>query len=245
MRLPLEAKCYTCLRFSAERAQSINITMPKREQTSRKLRALSAAFLALSLSVLVLQGCTRMPSFNSSPPPRAKELFVQYVGNPYYMGLDGVRDEYEQFKVPKSFEMEWEREDIANLVSRLPQYDETVWFKLARWRAREALPEILKWPPPGDSLAKWWYAVDLWDLANPIDSQDSPHVPKEVLDQAQAMVISVFRELATGPITFDPNRDPKDFLTGKREDGTAYSSPEEALMESSQWWLAKALKGER
>lgn len=41
---------------------------------------------------------------------RAKELFIAYSGNGYYMDLDGVRPEYESYHVPKEIEEQWRRE---------------------------------------------------------------------------------------------------------------------------------------
>ena len=41
---------------------------------------------------------------------RAKELFLYYCGNQYYMDLDGDGDEYRSYRVPKEKEEEWRRE---------------------------------------------------------------------------------------------------------------------------------------
>ena len=41
---------------------------------------------------------------------RAKEMFLQYGGNRYYMSLDGVEQIYNSYRVSKETEEEWRRE---------------------------------------------------------------------------------------------------------------------------------------
>ena len=41
---------------------------------------------------------------------RAKELFLHYGGNRYYMSLDGDENEYDRYRVSKETEEEWRRE---------------------------------------------------------------------------------------------------------------------------------------
>ena len=41
---------------------------------------------------------------------RAKEMFLQYGGNRYYMSLDGVEQIYDSFRVSKETEEAWRRE---------------------------------------------------------------------------------------------------------------------------------------
>ena len=41
---------------------------------------------------------------------RAKELFLHYNGNQYYMDLNGDGNEYRSYRVPKETEEAWRRE---------------------------------------------------------------------------------------------------------------------------------------
>lgn len=44
---------------------------------------------------------------------RAKDIFMKYCGNRYFMDLDGVRSEYDWYQVPKETEEEWRREYLC------------------------------------------------------------------------------------------------------------------------------------
>ena len=44
---------------------------------------------------------------------RAKDIFMKYCGNRYFMDLDGVRSEYDWYQVPKETEEEWRREYLS------------------------------------------------------------------------------------------------------------------------------------
>ena len=44
---------------------------------------------------------------------RAKELFIQYSGNRFYMDLNGDGHEYDSYRVPKETEEEWRREYLS------------------------------------------------------------------------------------------------------------------------------------
>ena len=59
---------------------------------------------------------------------RAKELFLRYAGNRFYMDLDGRGGEYEIFRVPKETEDLWAEELVRGLRS-------------SKKRGREALGE--------------------------------------------------------------------------------------------------------
>ncbi len=160
----------------------------------RLLAAISFAGL------FVLAGCSIVSDSSvNAPPERAKQLYIDHAGNSYYMWVNGVRDEYESYHVPEAQESEWTKEAVADLVARLPLYDRGTWFELANWQARDALPDMLKYPPPGDSWTRGHYAIELWSMANPVDSEYPPLVPQSVIKAAQAMALSVFREIATGP----------------------------------------------
>ena len=45
---------------------------------------------------------------------RAKELFMQYSGNRFYMDLDGAGQEYDRYCIPKATEKEWRREYLSS-----------------------------------------------------------------------------------------------------------------------------------
>ena len=44
---------------------------------------------------------------------RAKDIFMKYCGNRYFMDLDGVGSEYDWYQVPKETEEEWRREYLS------------------------------------------------------------------------------------------------------------------------------------
>lgn len=44
---------------------------------------------------------------------RAKELFMQYSGNRFYMDLNGDGQEYDRYHIPKETEEEWRREYLS------------------------------------------------------------------------------------------------------------------------------------
>ena len=44
---------------------------------------------------------------------RAKELFIQYSGNHYFMDLNGDGHEYDGYRIPKETEEEWRREYLS------------------------------------------------------------------------------------------------------------------------------------
>ncbi len=49
---------------------------------------------------------------------RAKEMFLQYGGNRYYMSLDGVEQIYNSYRVSKETEEEWRNEFLAQFFTR-------------------------------------------------------------------------------------------------------------------------------
>ena len=44
---------------------------------------------------------------------RAKELFIQYSGNRFYMDRNGVRCEYDSYAIPKETEQQWRKEYLS------------------------------------------------------------------------------------------------------------------------------------
>ena len=48
----------------------------------------------------------------------AKEMFLQYSGNRYYMSLDGVEQIYDSYRVSKETEEEWRREFLKEFFSQ-------------------------------------------------------------------------------------------------------------------------------
>ncbi len=57
---------------------------------------------------------------------RAKELFMQYSGNRFYMDLNGDGREYDSYRIPRETEAAWRREYLSQ-------------FFAQRWYGREAL----------------------------------------------------------------------------------------------------------
>ena len=49
---------------------------------------------------------------------RAKEMFLQYSGNRYYMSLDGVEQIYDSFRVSKETEEEWRRDFLEDFFAQ-------------------------------------------------------------------------------------------------------------------------------
>ena len=49
---------------------------------------------------------------------RAKEMFLQYGGNRYYMSLDGVEQIYDSYRVSKETEEQWRKEFTAQFFTR-------------------------------------------------------------------------------------------------------------------------------
>ena len=49
---------------------------------------------------------------------RAKELFMQYSGNRFYMDLNGDGREYDAYRIPRETEEEWRREYLLTSLSR-------------------------------------------------------------------------------------------------------------------------------
>ena len=49
---------------------------------------------------------------------RAKEMFLQYSGNRYYMSLDGVEQIYDSYRVSKETEEEWRREFLEEFFTQ-------------------------------------------------------------------------------------------------------------------------------
>ena len=49
---------------------------------------------------------------------RAKELFLQYNGNQFYMDLDGDGNEYRSYNVPKETEEAWRREFLDSFFAQ-------------------------------------------------------------------------------------------------------------------------------
>ncbi|MBP3891595.1 MAG: hypothetical protein J6D29_05425 [Solobacterium sp.] len=49
---------------------------------------------------------------------RAKELFIQYSGNRFYMDLNGDRKEYDSYAIPKEIEEEWRKEYLSQFFAQ-------------------------------------------------------------------------------------------------------------------------------
>lgn len=49
---------------------------------------------------------------------RAKELFIQYSGNRFYMDLNGDGREYSSYHIPKETESEWRREYLSQFFAQ-------------------------------------------------------------------------------------------------------------------------------
>ena len=47
---------------------------------------------------------------------RAKELFIKYSGNRFYMDRNGDRHEYESYSIPKETEEEWRSEYLSQFL---------------------------------------------------------------------------------------------------------------------------------
>ena len=56
---------------------------------------------------------------------RAKELFLQYNGNRFYMALDGNEQEYDSYQISKETEETWRREYLNDFLQR-KQYGKDV-----------------------------------------------------------------------------------------------------------------------
>ena len=66
---------------------------------------------------------------------RAKELFLNYSGNQYYMDLDGVGHEYAAYHIPRETEELWAQEYISGFLASEPQGKEAL-------RAYSAVTEL-------------------------------------------------------------------------------------------------------
>ena len=49
---------------------------------------------------------------------RAKELFMQYSGNRFYMDLNGVGHEYDGYRIPRETEERWRREYLSQFFAQ-------------------------------------------------------------------------------------------------------------------------------
>ena len=68
---------------------------------------------------------------------RAKELFLKYSGNRFYMDLDGEGSEYDSYHVSKETEAMWAEEHISRFLESKMQGKEAL-------RAYSAVTELLK-----------------------------------------------------------------------------------------------------
>nr|MBQ6241912.1 hypothetical protein [Lachnospiraceae bacterium] len=81
---------------------------------------------------------------------RAKELFLEYCGNQYFMDLDGVGHEYAAYHVPKETEELWAQEYISGFLESETQGKEAL-------RAYSAVTELARKDRRADVWEKCLY----------------------------------------------------------------------------------------
>ena len=81
---------------------------------------------------------------------RAKELFLNYNGNRFYMDIDGTRQEYDSYHIPRETEDAWRKEYLS-------QFPEQKKFGKAVLRAYSKAADFLK----SDMTEDCWKRI-LW-----------------------------------------------------------------------------------
>lgn len=125
----------------------------------------------------------------------ARQLFFDYLGDKFGMWHDGVLDEYKQYAIDEEQEICWRKELIALWIERLSSTDLSAVITLARLKASEALPKLIRLADQGDSYANLLFANAIWEI-----SSISNNLP------AQDFAIRMWSVIAVGPVVLAPDR---------------------------------------
>lgn len=99
---------------------------------------------------------------------KAKEMFLYYGCNSFYMMKEGDTDNYRQYHVSKEQEKIWHDEYIAYWLERLSVDDLTALQHLRNSWTQEIIPTLISTADKGDSYAKFWFADTILWVSNGI-----------------------------------------------------------------------------
>lgn len=125
---------------------------------------------------------------------QAKQMFLEYACNIFFMAHDGVYEEYKSFGISQEQETDWRREFVSFWVERLSTDDFTAVNQLSNARAFEALPELMQVADTGDDYARLWYANAIYQLASGVS------VASAMQAQATDMALGLWQTLTQRPI---------------------------------------------
>lgn len=161
----------------------------------------------------------------SGDKQKAKEMYFNYACNYFFLDRE-KRTEYEAFGVTRIEELEWRREYIQYWLSKLSVDDMQPLRKLKDTYANEALPSMIRMADAGDSYAKFWFAVAMYDMAKWLFF--SPILRIRAMSKAKKLWQSIIQ----GPIEISDEH--KKEINSYMINALNASSPEEYLLNYSK-----------
>jgi hypothetical protein len=161
--------------------------------------------------------------FNKQDP--AKELFLKYDCNKFYMMKEGEEELYLNLGGgdPQK-EAQWRKEYIETWLSRLNKDDVNVLHRLMNTGAGEAIPVILDLGDYGDDFMKYWFAYTLVDLSS------DPNIENKLRNEARKKARKLWIEVLQSPVGI--NKEHHDQMIGSRQDPLNEVDLEKRLQDS-------------
>lgn len=129
----------------------------------------------------------------SSQINKAKQLFMDYLGNPFLMHHDGVRELYLSYNISKTQEKVWYEELKTNLMRRLSEGEYSAIGGLRNMSAFEVFPKILTITPEGDNWTKLRFAEELWGFMEEV--KESHSFNRRIINQARNKATEIWEDL--------------------------------------------------
>lgn len=164
----------------------------------------------------------------------AKNIFFEYACNHFFMGHDGVLEEYRKYSISTETEILWRQEYISFWESQLSTNSLTALFHLRDAHALEALADIIRIANQGDDYSRFWFADVLWELAGTMGCP--PTVRKNAIDTA----FEIWEALLQNSITLTDEHHMA--ITPQMMEALEATNPEEYILHYTQQKMATARK---